>query len=125
MKGRMKRRGTIGNGVAGRKRPQITTYDVGLARDAMAQPPEGDNSSRRAVGRIGGLGVLGRHFIRRRRDLGPSLAQSNGLAHAIKELLLAVIMLPASAVIELEKMCAPALGKGAPFLGDLVECMPG
>src|SRR5262252_442399 len=99
-------------------------YDVRLARDA--RPREGGNSSRRAAGRIGALSLLGRHFIRRRRrDLGPSLAQSDGLAHTIKELPLAVIMLPASAVIELEKMCAPALGKGAPFLGDLVECMPG
>jgi hypothetical protein len=33
-------------------------------------------------------------------------------------------MLPAPAVIELEKMCAPTVGKGAPFLGDLLECMP-
>ena len=75
------------------------------------------NSSRSAVGRIGRLSVLGRHFIRRqRRDLGPSLAQSDGLAHTMKELLLAVIMLPAPAVIELEKMCAPALGKGAPSI---------
>ena len=111
---------------SGPEAPSGNDYDVGLARDAMPKPPEGGNSSRRAVGRIGGLDVLGRHFTRRRRrDLGPSLAQSDGLAHAIKELLLAVIMLPASAVIELEKMCAPALGKGAPFLGDLVECMPG
>ena len=99
-------------------------YDVRLARDA--RPREGGNSSRRAVGPIGALSLLGRHFIRRRRrDLGPSLAQSDGLAHTIKELPLAVIMLPAPAVIELEKMCAPTVGKGAPFLRDLVECMPG
>jgi len=98
-------------------------YDVRLARDA--RPREGGNSSRRAVGPIGALSLLGRHFIRRRRrDLGPSLAQSDGLAH-LKELPLAVIMLPAPAVIELEKMCAPTVGKGAPFLRDLVECMPG
>src|SRR5262249_6892817 len=105
--------------------PSDNDYHVGPMRDAMPQPPEGGTSSRRAVGRTGRLGMLGRHFIRRRRDLGPSLAQSDGLAHAIKELLLAVIMFPASAVVELEKMCASALGKGAPFLGDLVECMPG
>ena len=99
-------------------------YDVRLARDA--RPREGGNSSRRAVGPIGALSLLGRHFIRRRRrDLGPSLAQSDGLAHTIKELPLAVIMLPAPAVIELEKMCAPTVGKGAPFLRDLVERMPG
>src|SRR5262249_5154905 len=97
-------------------------YDVWLARDA--RPREGGNSSRGAAGRRGALGFLGR-LIRRRRDLGPSLAQSDGLAHTIKELPLAVIMLPAPAVIELEKMCAPTVGKGAPFLRDLVECMPG
>src|SRR5262249_26510675 len=56
---------------SGPEAPSGNGYDVGLARDAMPQPPEGDNSSRRAVGRIGRLGVLGRHFIRRRRrDLG-------------------------------------------------------
>src|SRR5262245_37226173 len=98
-------------------------YDVRLARDA--RPREGGNSSRGAAGRIGALSLLGRLIRRRRRDLGPSLAQSDGLAHTIKELPLAVIMLPAPAVIELEKMCAPTVGKGAPFLRDLVECMPG
>src|SRR5437899_8316772 len=99
-------------------------YDVRLARDA--RPREGGNSSRRAVGPIGALSLLGRHFIRRRRrDLGPSLAQSDGFAHTIKELLLAVITLPPPAVIELEKMCAPTFGEETPFLGDLVECMPG
>src|SRR5262245_8456462 len=98
-------------------------YDVRLARDA--RPRQGGNSGRRALGPIGTLGLLGRVIRRRRRDLGPSLAQSNGLAHTIKELPLAVVMLPAPAVIELEKMCAPTVRKGAPFLGDLVECMPG
>jgi hypothetical protein len=98
-------------------------YAVRLARDA--RPREGGNSGRRALSPIGALSVLGRRVIRRRRrDLGPSLAQSDGLAHTIKELPLAVVMLPAPAVIELEKMCAPTVGKGAPFLGDLVECMP-
>src|SRR5262249_26562671 len=49
-------------------------YDVQLARDA--RPRTRGNSSRRAAGRIGALSLLGRHFIRRRRrDLGPSLAQ--------------------------------------------------
>src|SRR6516162_6256196 len=98
-------------------------YDVRLARDA--RPRQGGNSGRRALSPIGALSVLGRRVIRRRRrDLSPSLAQSDGLAHTIKELALAVIMLPAPAVIELEKMRAPAVGKGAPFLRDLVECMP-
>ena len=31
----------------------------------------------------------------------------------------------AAAFIELDKMCKPPLGKGAPFLGDLVERMGG
>ena len=75
---------------------------------------------------MGRLSVLRRDIIRRRRrDLGPSLAQSDGFAHTIKELLLAVITLPPPAVIEFEKMCAPAFSEEAPFLGDLVECMPG
>ena len=75
---------------------------------------------------MGRLSFLGRDIIRRRRrDLGPSLAQSDGFAHTIKELLLAVIMLPPPAVIELEKMCTPTFGEQAPFLGDLAECMPG
>src|SRR5215510_6517342 len=117
----IKRRRTIGNGGAGRKRPCDDDYDVGLARDAMPPPRAGGSSSRRAMARIGRPSFSGRHFIRgRRRNLGPSLAQSDGLAQPIKELPLAVIMLPAPAVIELEKMNAPTLGKGAPFLGDLV-----
>src|SRR5262249_24574079 len=79
-----------------------------LARVATAQSPAGGNSSRRAAGCTGSLSVLLRGIIRRRRrDLGPSLAQSDGFAHTIKKLLLAVIMLPPPAVIELEKMRAP------------------
>ena len=103
-----------------------TRIIVRLARDATAQSRAGGNSSRGAAGRMGRLSFLGRDIIRRRRrDLGPSLAQSDGFAHTIKELLLAVITLPPPAVIELEKMCAPTFGEETPFLGDLVECMPG
>jgi hypothetical protein len=43
----------------------------------------------------------------------------------MEKLLFAVIMPPAAAFIELDKMCKPPLGKGAPFLGDLVERMGG
>src|SRR5947208_14743663 len=89
-----------------------TRIIVRLARDATAQSRAGGNSSRRAAGRMGRLSFLGRDIIRRRRrDLGPSLAQSDGFAHTIKELLLAVITLPPPAVIELEKMCAPTFGE--------------
>ena len=62
---------------------------------------------------------------RGRRDLRPSLAQPNGLAHAHEELLFAVIVPPPPAAMELEKMRAAALGQGAPFLRDLLECMRG
>src|SRR5215468_6562950 len=103
-----------------------TTIIVRLARAATAQSRVGGNSSRRAAGRTGRLSVLRRDTIRwRRRDLGPSLPQSDGFAQTINELLLTVIVLPPPAVIELEKMCAPTFGEDAPFLGDLVECMPG
>src|SRR5712671_705170 len=64
-----------------------------------------------------------RDFIHGRCDLGPSLRQANGLTHAIEELFFAVVVLPAPAVIELEKMRTTTFGEGAPFLGDRVECM--
>src|SRR5215470_6328168 len=121
---RQERRRTIGNGAGRRKHP-----GQGLSRGSRAlrrRNHAGGNSSRRAAGCTGSLSVLRRDIIRwRRRDLGPSLAQSDGFAHTIKKLLLAVIMLPPPAVIELEKMCAPTFGQEAPLLGDLVECMPG
>src|ERR1700746_2719679 len=101
--------------------------DYRAARAPATAPSRGRGRlSRRAAGRVGRLSFFGRDIIRRRRrDLGPSLAQSDGFAHTIKELLLAVITLPPPAVIELAKMCATTLGDEAPFLGDLVECMPG
>src|SRR5256885_6215853 len=64
-----------------------------------------------------------RDFIQRRRDLGPSLRQANGLTHAIEELLFTVVVLPAPAVIEFEKMRTATLDERAPFLGDSIECM--
>src|SRR5262249_44720816 len=99
-------------------------YDVRLARDA--RPRTGGNSSRRALGRIGALSLLGRHFIhRRRRDLGPSLAQSDGLAQTIKELPLAVIMLPAPAVIELEKCAHRRSARARHFCATSSSACPG
>jgi hypothetical protein len=85
-------------------------------------------SSRRAVGCVGKRLSFPCHLFttRAQRDLRPSLTQTNGLAHATEKLLFAVkIMPPAAAFIELDKMCKPTLGKGAPFLGDLVERMGG
>src|SRR4051812_18822883 len=58
-----------------------------------------------------------------RRDRHPSLAYPNGLAQAHKELLFAVVVPPPPAAMELEKIRASALGQGAPFLRDLLECM--
>src|SRR5215510_1131819 len=77
----------------------------------------------RAAGHLGGgAGLLREDFIRRARsDLDPPLGQPDRLAHAIDELFLAVIALPASAVVELDEVRAPTLGQGAPFLRDAIE----
>src|ERR1051325_8602301 len=81
-------------------------------------------SSRRPAGTLGeALMLRRRDFIHRRRDLGPPLRETNGLTHAIEELLFAVVVLPAAAGIEIEKMRGAPFGKGAPFLGDHTECM--
>lgn len=70
--------------------------------------------------------MRGRDFIDRwRRDPRPSLAQADGFAQAVEELLFAVIVLPAPAVVELEEVRASALGENAPFLRDLIECVGG
>jgi hypothetical protein len=84
-------------------------------------------SSRRAPESVGRRRIWrDRHLIGRgRRNLRPSLAQADGFAQAIEELLFAVIVLSAPAVVELEKVRASALGKHAPFLRDLVECVDG
>ena len=58
-------------------------------------------------------------------DHGPGLGGADGVAHAMEELLLRVIMLPAPAVVELDEMRAPALGEVAPFLRDLIERVRG
>jgi hypothetical protein len=81
-------------------------------------------SSRGAMRTLGNaLILLRRDLIHGRCDLGPSLRQTNGVAHAIEELLFAVVVLPAPAVIELEKMRTTTFGEGAPFLGNRVERM--
>ena len=103
--------GSIGNGAAS-------------GQAVLRQRRFAAGSGGRAAGR-GGNGLLGRGFLRRRRNLSPSLAHLDRVAHAIEELLLAVIMLPAPAVVQLEKMGLPTLGQGAPFVRDLVECMRG
>lgn len=81
------------------------------------------NSSRRPLRGAGRRrGDLARG---RRRDLGPSLAQLDGFAHAMEKLRFTVVMLPAPAAMEVEEMRASALGEKAPFLRDLVECVGG
>ena len=72
------------------------------------------------------LSLVGRCFIRPRgRDLDPSLGQAKGLAQSTEELGLVVVVFPAAAVIELNKMCTVTLSEGAPFLGDRLECICG
>ena len=85
------------------------------------------DSSRRATEPIGRRrSWRDRRFIGRwRRNLRPSLAQAERFAQTLEELLFAVIVLPAPAVVELEEVRASALGKNPPFLRDLVECVDG
>ena len=93
-------------------------------RGMRRKPTRRGASSRGPTRALGKALILPRRdFIQRRRDLGPSLRQANSLTHAIEELLFAVVVLPAPAVIELEKMRTATLGEVAPFLGDRVECM--
>src|SRR5262245_57786114 len=90
---------------------------------AMTAGPSG----RRAPNRIGKLwssiccgfshGVRG--------DLRPPLAQTDGFVHSVEELLLTVIVPPPPAVVQLEEVRASALGKNAPPVRDLLECMEG
>lgn len=83
------------------------------------------DSSRRATEPIGRWGSWrDRRFIGRwRRNFRPSLAQTKRFAQTLEELLFAIIVLPAPAVVELKEVRASALGKNAPFLRDLIECM--
>jgi hypothetical protein len=84
--------------------------------------PEG--SGRRARATVGDRESWRRGFVHwRRRDLGPSRAQADGFAQTVEELRFTVVMPPAAAATQLEEMRAPALGKSAPLLRDLVECM--
>jgi hypothetical protein len=82
-----------------------------------------DPSGRRALNRIG----KPRSWICRgeRGDLRPALTQPDGFVHSVEELLLAVIVPPPSAVVQLEEVRATALGKNAPPVSDLLECMEG
>jgi hypothetical protein len=82
--------------------------------------PEG--SGRRARATVGDREGRPRAVVhRRRRDLGPSRAQADGLAQTVEELRFTVVVPPAPAATQLEKMCTSALGKSAPLLCDLVE----
>src|SRR5262245_60612024 len=82
-------------------------------------------SSRRALDRRR-AGLLGEHLVLGPwRDLRPALGLLDRLAHAIEELPLGGVVLPASAVVEFDEMIAPALGQAAPLLRDRIECMGG
>src|SRR3954468_14994818 len=63
---------------------------------------------RRAGRRFAGLAA--------RRKPVPGLRRAQCLHHVLKELLFAVIMLPAAAARELDKVRAPAIGESAPLL---------
>ena len=98
-------------------------YDIRRPR-MRAETTRRRASSRGPTRTLGEALILPRcDFIHRRRALGPSLREANGLAHAIEELVFAVVMLPAPAGIELQEMRASTLGEDAPFLGNRVKCM--
>jgi hypothetical protein len=81
-------------------------------------------SRRRAVAGLDRRGLLHGDLVGgTRRDLGPSLALLDGLTHVMNELRLGEITLPASTVIQVDKMCTPTLRKRAPFLRGRIECM--
>jgi hypothetical protein len=87
-----------------------------------ALQPEG--SSRRGRATVGDRQSWGRNFVhRRRRDFGPSRTQADSFAQTVEESRFTVIVPPPSAATQLEEMRAPALGKSAPLLRDLIECM--
>src|ERR1700716_794370 len=52
-------------------------------------------------------------------QLSPGLAEPDGFAGARQQLFLGIIMLPAAALVKLEKMRATLFGERTPFLGDL------
>jgi hypothetical protein len=58
------------------------------------------------------------------RDFFPPIAHADGLAQALEELLLAVIVPPASALEKLDEMRLSPLGKRVPFVRDFIEGMP-
>ena len=84
-------------------------YDV---RRRMRGEITGGDASSRGPARTLGTALILRQcaFIHRRRDFGPPLRDANGLTHAIEELLFGVVVLPAAAGIEFEKMRTAAFG---------------
>ena len=112
--------------------------EAGLNHRQCSAPPEAcgtrivgsvgalqpDGSSRRARATVGDRESRRRGFVhRRRRDLGPSRTQADGFAQMVEESRFTVIVPPAPAATQLEEMGASALGKSAPLLRDLIECM--
>src|SRR5262245_56625748 len=94
-----------------------------MARRRSERRNDGSASRSGAAGHVGvGAGMHGKDFVRRTRsDIGPPLGQADCLTHAAEKLFLAVITLPAPAVVELDEVRAPGLREGAPFLRDAVE----
>src|SRR5262249_18428203 len=73
-----------------------------------------------------GLHLLGEDFIRRgRRDLRPSPTQPDGLTQALGELLFAVVVPPAAALVELDEIGTAFIGERAPFQRNLLEHLHG
>src|SRR5712691_5037314 len=70
-------------------------------------------SARRSLGGHGpdGIGLRGQPF--------PGLDQADRFAHAREQLLFAVVVLPAAAVVELDQVSATLFGERAPFLREL------
>ena len=78
--------------------------------------------SRRALRRDSGAVFLPDRFSRRgRRDLGPALARADGVAQAGKKLLFAKVMLPATGMVKLDKICPALFRKPAPLVRNLLQ----
>jgi hypothetical protein len=107
--------------------PEAATKQLLLRCTGAAEVKDGPSGRRRALSRIRKFwSLLCPSFGRGERgDLRPAFAQADCFIQSIKELLLAVIVPPASAVLQFEEVLATALGEYAPPVRDLLECMEG
>ena len=111
--------GSIGNGLPRRQ---------AIHRPAKAPPGAQAIKSCRRARRwpCGGVRLSGwRVWLGPGSEHGPGVGGADGVAHAMEEPLLRVIVLPAPAVVELDEMGTPALCEVAPFLRDLSERVRG